>query len=255
MKLSALYTVFNACELLDKSIEQIYPFVDSIIISVQVLSNTGKAMNPKDMEYVVKAAEKYNDKIKVIKYNTQKINPKENERQKHQQLIDEAKIKGSTHFVLLATDHFYEPAQFEWAKKSIESYQPDVSVTKMYTYYKFPTWRLNPIEEYYMPFICKLYANTRISTDSYPVRVDPSVKVNTSERFLEFHQDEVILHHYSMVRQDIESKFNNAAAAQNWPDKIKGFIDEFENYDIEENKGVSYFKGRKIQLVPNKFDI
>ena len=37
--------------------------------------------------------------------------------------------------------------------------------------------------------------------------------------------------------------------------ELSEFVKELENYDIEVNKGVSYFQGRKIKVVPNWFNI
>lgn len=250
MKLAYCITVFNGWELLRPAIDNITPLVDEVIICYQKLSNTG---NFEPLNY--ERSKMFTNDATIITWEPDlSKNTKQNERDKHQCMINRAKLVGCTHFIMGATDHFYEPEQFKKAVEKGKDY--DVTVSKMYTYYKDPTWQITPIENYYMPFIHKLYAKTVVSPQHYPVLVDPSVQVNTHDQFYEFHQDDLMLHHYSMIRDNIGDKFNNAAASVNWSeDQKKAFKDEWENYDIQENKGVQYFRGNKIKVVPNYFNI
>lgn len=254
MKLAYCITVFNGWELLESAINSIKPFVDNVIICYQKTSNTGnfEPLNYERAKYYI--GEK---KVDVINFEPNlRLHTKQIEITKHQCMIDRAKMLGCSHFIMAATDHFYLEEELERAKQMVIKNNYDVTVTKMYTYYKNPEWQLTPIEDYYMPFICKLYPRTRVTNANYPVLVDPSVKVNTHDRFYEFKQDEIMMHHYSMIREDIRNKFDNAAASVNWgEDRVKLFIDEYENYNLEENKGVTYFQGRKIKVVDNYFNL
>jgi len=57
--------------------------------------------------------------------------------------------------------------------------------------------------------------------------------------------NECVLHHYSMVRNDIHDKFRNSASSGNWSnEKLQTFIDEYENAKVGDS--ISYFKGSKI---------
>ena len=257
MKLAALYTLFNGVDQLGRSLEEIRESVDEIIFGLQTVSNSGNTINYKDADIISAEAKKYGILSNMVRYDPDlSLNPKENERRKFGALIRAAKVRGCTHFVLLAADHIYQKDEFNKAKEYIKEHDMiDVSLSSMYTYYKKPTWQLTPIENYYMPFICKIHPNTTVSALPYPYLTDPSVRVRPIELIHRFREKDLMLHHYSMVRKDIRSKFENAAAAQNWPQKIEGFIDEFNNYDIEENHGVSYFKGRKIKEVNNLFNL
>jgi hypothetical protein len=243
MKLAVCYTIFGT-ELLSKSIRNIIHLVDEVIICYQEVSNTG---NKKPFDWT----HEYNPKYHFVKYETDlKLGTKENERRKHQLMINTATKLGCSHFILSATDHFYRKDEVIYAKKKALSY--DVTFTAMYTYFKHPTWQLNPKEDYFMPFICKLPAKI-INTTKYPLLVDPSVRVEHKTWYL-FNEDECMLHHFSMVRKDIRKKFENAASDR-VRKQIEHYTNEFEMYDIQENPGVSYFKGRKIKEVPNYFDI
>ena len=167
MRLAICYTVFGT-ELLSQSIKNIIDVVDEVIICYQEVSNTG-IHKPFEWSY------QYHPKLHFIKYETREgINPKENERRKHQLMVDTAKKIGCTHFILAATDHFYIPEEVEKWKEHAGQY--DVTFTSMFTYFKHPTWQLTPIEDYYMPFICKLPAKI-LNQVKYPLLVDPSVRV------------------------------------------------------------------------------
>lgn len=254
MRLAALITVFNGLELLDKAIENILKQVDEIIIAYQDVSNKGNLSNdvfPAVRKYIGMA------KFTVVKFEpVPGINTKDNERSKHNLLLEQAKKLHCTHFLFMATDHFYLPEEFAAAKQQVRH---DVTFTAMYTYYKNVTWQLTPIEEYYMPFICKLYPETQVTkcrSAFYPCRVDPALMINTCATYRILSPELIMLHHYSMIRNDIRNKFANAAASIRWkPEQVQGFIDEYENYNPEENKGITYFQGRKVKVVADYFGL
>lgn len=251
MKLLAIYTVFNGCELLKSSMKQIQTFVDEVLVVKQTTSNRGQQMKSEDFEVLI------NLDATIINFSPKlHLNAKENERQKLQLAIDWAKARSYTHFILLATDHFYKPDEIKTAIDLYNANPVDVTGTHMYTYYKFPTWRLTPIEDYVMPFICRIHPQTHVvSLNNYPFRVDPSVRISPAKSFYLYKEEEIMLHHLSMVRKDIRNKFENAAANQNWGDKVQLFIDEYNNYDVKTNPGVSYFGGRKVEVVKDEFRI
>lgn len=256
MRLAACYTVFNGLELLENAIKQIREEVDEIIICWQKTSNTGNISA--DVEAFIKKFEGLHNYHIVFFEPKPGVFTKENEQAKHQLMIDKAKELDCTHFLLSATDHFYKKDEFSAAKKEVLSLDFDVTFTKMYTYYKLPTWQLTPIEDYFMPFICKLYPDTRIDrAKTFPyneIRVDQSVQVRPCGNWNIFQEDEIMLHHFSMIRDDVKNKFSNAAASVRWkPEMIKDFQEEFENYDINKNPGVKYFQGRKIKVVEDYF--
>lgn len=250
MKLAILYSIFNGEELLEDSIKQVYDHVDHIVICYQNLSNKGE-LRTDLYDNLQHFAE--NDKVRLLNWEPDMaLTTKANELHKHNAMITCSKVLNCTHFVMAAADHYYKPDEFEKAKDKIENSIFDVTLTAMYTYYKHPTWQLTPIENYYMPFICKLYPHTAVENCNFPVRVDPSVQINTCKNWYLFNEDEIMLHHYSMIRKDIVNKFKNAAASIRWTqDQVKSFIDQYENYDIKINPGIEYFSGRKIVIKEN----
>jgi len=255
MRLSACYSVFNGCELLIKSIEQIYDEVDLIIICYQDISNVGNEIDNED-RLVLEEIKGYKDpKVILLPFTPDlKLNPKENERAKLQIRIDYCKKEKISHYFGAAADHYFKPKEFAAAKKKAIELDVDITFTRMFTYYKDPTYRLDPIEDYVAPFISKIYPDTIVIKGSanYKERVDPSVRIAPAKTFYTFKEEEIMLHHFSMLREDIESKFRNAAAAQNWKEKIPGFIEEYNK--AKPGDSISYFKGRKIILVENFFE-
>lgn len=255
MRLGIFYTIFNGTELLNGAIRNIEPHVDVILLHYQSTSNRGNKSN-EFTEWYEKNRSLLSDKIQVLKYKPRNDwhQTKKNERIKHNQAIDFLRKQGCTHFIMSACDHYYNPFEFKNAKENLIVNPFDVTWTKMYTYYKHPSWQLTPMEAYHMPFICKLTEKTKICS-RFPVKVDPSCGVAPYNTSKGYDPKDLILHHYSMVRTDIRNKFINAASNINWQGRVNEFVNEFENYDIKENPGVSYFQGRKIKVVPNWFAI
>jgi hypothetical protein len=257
MKLAACITAFNGLELLEQCLINFEKSCDELIVCWQEVSHKGR--RDTSVERIVKEITgSFPLPVTLVKYNPViERGVKENERKKHNQMIVAARELGCTHFIMGATDHFYKSHEVDWAKQIVEKFDYDVTFTSMYTYYKHPTWRLTPIEDYHMPFICKITPETRIEkTSTYPVYVDPSVKVTPINNYYHFREFEVMLHHYSMIRADLkENKFKDAVSPVWRPGLMEQYITEFNNYDIEKNPGVSYFKGRKIEVVENYFNI
>jgi hypothetical protein len=253
MKLAALYTVWNGLELLNGSIDQIKNDVDIIFIGWQWRSNKGERSN--EIENFLSQYD--NDpKIVLIEFIPNfKNNTKKNELDKHNHLLEAARSEGCSHFVLLATDHYYEPEQFKATKEMIIERGCKITVSKMFTYYKRPEWRLDPPELYYMPFICEIAKDTRFEfSGRYPVTVDPSLKLFPISVFYALQPKDLIMHHYSMIREDIENKFNNAAASIRWtPEKIETFTNEYKGAELGDS--IQYFGGRKLIAVENFFNI
>lgn len=261
MRVAMLYTVWvgDDMEMLKKSILHHMHYVDAIYVHYQYISNKGQDSNENRGIFWDMMRELTYEHKNLFLGNFYKPdltkNTKENERIKHDGMIQYLKAASVyecyTHFIMTACDHFYDPAQLVWAKHYHISHDIDLSFTMMRTYYKHENWYLEPMEYYYMPFIHKLYPNTAISnTIKYPVRVDPSVKVNKCDKYRVFTPCECLLHHYSMVRKDIEKKLRNAAASIRWtPEQVQTFINEYNN--AKPGDQIKYFQGRKIVEVSN----
>lgn len=252
MKLAVLYTVWNGLELLDGSIQQINNDVDTIVIGWQGVSHHGK--KSEEVEPFVRKLKRKYKKVVLFEFKPRGGDAKGEERRKHNQMIKVAQNESCTHFFFSATDHYYETEQFKAAK--IKATQYDATASKMYTYFKKPEWRLDPIESYYMPFICKLKVNMTYCRDTggkWNVYVDPALCIVPNDSFYEFTESELMMHHYSFVRKDISGKLKNAAARVNFNDKIENIIKGYESYD---GSGiVPYYPDHQIKKADNLFKI
>jgi hypothetical protein len=236
LKLALIYTAWSGddMEMLERSINYHKPHVDEVFVFMQSTSNKGEH---KDI----------NLSFPYIFWEPNlAIDTKENERVKHNDMIQHVKKFGFTHFILCACDHFYDGQQFEYAKDFHKVNNIDVSLTFMRTYYKFENWYIHPMEDYCMPFIHRIKPETQITENAnYPHLVDPSVMVNTSDKIHTFATNEVLMHHYSMVRKDIEKKFRNAASSIRWTtEQINQFIREYENAKIGDK--ITYYRNATL---------
>jgi hypothetical protein len=241
MKLVLLYTYFNGFEQFEHSFSKMNELVDDVVFCYQRISNTGNTNDVLDLEL-----NQLDKSIHWLEYVPNlSLNTKENERIKHALMIDYARKINATHFILSAVDHVYSREAVELAL----SENVDVTFTRMFTYYKHDNWRVEPPEDYYMPFVHKLYNDTTIvSNVRYPVITDPSVRVNTIGTYKVYDIDECVMHHYSMVRKDIHNKFKNSASSGNWsPEKLQLFIHEYDNAKLGDS--ITYFKCRKLVQV------
>jgi len=252
MELGICYTVYNGLELLEGSIIQIYPYVDTIVLAFQEVSNTGVySIEPR--KEVERLKKKY-EKISIVEYRANPtFDTKTNELNKHNLGLKCLKKTGVSHFMMSATDHYYNPVEFVKAKEIANDY--DLTLTAMYTYYKHPTWQITPIENYYMPFIMKLHNETEFKKGvwSLPYLVDPSVRINTFGKHYLFKESEIMMHHYSMIRNDIYNKFKNSASSSRWGDNAKIYLDEYLNATIDSK--IAYFKGRGLKEVEDYFKL
>lgn len=245
MNIVLCYTYFNGYEQLKESISNMHEHVDSIILCYQSTSNTGNYSRQVYLD-AYEIGHMF-DKIWLLEYEPDlKKSTKQNERDKHNMMIQYAKKLEATHFIMAACDHEYTPEHIQLAKDYMMNNDCDLILTKMFTYYKQRNWHMEPLENYYMPFIHRMKSETCISsTVKYPVTVDPSVKVNTSQKIKIFEPHECVLHHYSMVRTDIEKKFINAAASIRWkPEQVQQFISEYNN--AKPGDKISYFQNSVI---------
>jgi hypothetical protein len=224
MKLAACYTVFNGVELLEHAINSIKDHVDEIIIGYQTVSNYGNEC--KDILDFMDRFPDYN----YFNYEPDlKVDAKTNEKRKHQGLIERARGLKCSHFFLSATDHFYKEDEILYAINVVLTTGVKTTYSKMITYFKEPTLRLEPLETYYMPFICSTSVN--IGSLS-PVLVDPACSFKPFSPYYVFKEYEVLMHHFSWIRKDIRNKLENAAAKVNWLDKIEDFIERYNNFKL-----------------------
>jgi hypothetical protein len=248
LRLAAIYSVWNGLEHFEGSLAQIYDEVDVVIIGWQKRSHYNE-FSPTVKPFVQRMKDKY-PKVVLVEFVPIGGNPKKEQRRKINQLLKVALKHRCTHFFMSATDHYYDKKQFRRGKEIAKNYQ--VTASKMWTYFKKPIWRLKNPETYYMPFICELNRNTCVKKGGWNVRVDPALCFHPNKRFYEFRQDELMMHHYSFVRIDIENKLRNAAARGNFKNKIPELLKKTKNFT---GVGRCPYFNQEVDTVKNRFNI
>lgn len=212
MKLAAIYNVFDGVEWIEKSIESIKDYVDSVIIVNQEVSNYGESYNNYGAIYRVLESQNLKN-YHLIQYtpNLRDV-PMVNETNKRQEGINMALYHGCTHFLHIDCDEVYP--DFEKLLNEYISLGCDGSVCEMYTYFKIPFLRLENPDNYYVPFIHKLTPNTVCGLSvNYPFYVDPTRKISNCDSVQLLSSGK--MHHYSWVRDDIMLKIRNSTARIN----------------------------------------
>lgn len=215
MKLIAIYNVWgDSTELLKGSIQQIRRHVDCVLLVAQEESNAGEL----DKSVYSFCEQLFREKLvdDILYFVPQSKNLMKCETEKRQMGIDYAIRKGFTHFLHLDCDEYYESDDFGAVKEHIfRENKIDGWCLNLWTYYKYPTLRLERKENYCVPFIHKLTSNTKCGfayRGNYFKPVDPTRAVNSkkTEILLGFE-----MHHFSYVRKDIDKKLRNSTARRN----------------------------------------
>lgn len=241
-KLAAIYNVWDGDELLEYSINSVKSGVDLFIIVYQTTSNFGEKYDP--LQNILKA-------VKDVPYILHKFTPINhagisNEREKRNIGLQIAKKNSCSHFLHMDCDEMYQ--DFNKAKKLYFNSGKEGSCCKIFTYFKLPTLRFETEDGYFVPFIHKLFDDTRSGLPNYPFYVDPTRRINCNNvELLNVH-----MHHFSYIRKDIMRKINNSSARNNF--KKGTILQDYNNPDLKCGYYVKDYEKKLIE-VPNLFDI
>lgn len=241
MKLAAIYNVWDNVEMLKGSMECMKNDVQLFIIVYQTVSNFGEEYNPlNDMDL-----NGFNHIL--VEYKPEHQAGQTNETAKRNLGLETAKSCECTHFLLVDCDEYYE--DFSSAKKEYENLETDGSVCPILTYFKSPTWRFENLDNYYVPFIHKLFPYTIIGYNrNYPYYVDRT-------RMVDYNNVGMVnqpMHHFSWVRKDIEKKARNSSAKYNI--ERSDLLKDYHNPEVKPGFFVKDFN-QKLVEVDNVFKI
>lgn len=238
MILASIHNIFDGEELLPYSVRSIKEHVDIRIGVTQSVSNTGQHYTPCYEHSLF-------DHIIVYEPNLLQT-AAWNELKKRNIGLQFAKTIGATHFIGMDCDEIYDPEEFYKWKKYLCVNKYDVTLCKMLTYYREPTLRLDPIEDYYVPFICKINSNTRHSGIKYKYLCDPTRRVAPASRILAI--NDPLMHHFSFVRKNILRKFENSSSTT-YQKHAKDLAKKFLDGDL------IHFNGHSLVECDNIFNI
>jgi hypothetical protein len=168
-----------------------------------------------------------------------------NEMEKRKLGLNEAK-KDCSHFLFMDCDEFYVPSEFAQAKQQFIAKGLDTSYCKLITYWQQPCYRLEPLENYYVPFICT--TNVK-GVGQFPVYCDPTRGVKPAGKCNEL---DIKMHHMSYVRNDMRQKLENSSARVNIKDMDKR-LTEIANWKLGDKH--PFMAGYKIVETPTLFNL
>lgn len=227
---------FDGIEILPFSIESIRKQVDEVIVVYSNTSNYGATAD------YIKELDALNVTLVNWEPNLDK-RPIVNETSKRNYGLKIARSFGYTHFIMMDCDECYEP--FEKKDGNF--------VCRLKTYIRKPTYQVD--DHTLVPFIHRLtpdlcFGNFRTYPFAYDGRdahIDPTRRMNIIK---DVEMSDVICHHFSWVRKDINLKASNSTA------KINVLRSEiFDDYVNAEPGYYSKFYRCKIKEVDNIFGI
>lgn len=220
MKLAAIYNVWDDFYLLQHSIDNIRPLVECVIVVFSKRSNFGEIS-----EEIDGSAHKFTVTDVPIFFVQKEPDltkkPPENERSKRNTGIQWAKDYGCTHFLMMDADEFYESEPFLKEKDRFLK-NPDLAglVCGLKCYFKSPTLCVE--DKTLVPFIHKLTPEICATWNHrYPfafegpkkeIRIDPTRQLNINSGV---EWSDIMMHHYSWIRNDYEKKIRNSTARAN----------------------------------------
>jgi len=264
MKLGVTYNIFDGEEMLFFSLRNLRPMVQHINVIYQTTSNFGnenRNLEAKlNMYFRAGLIDVLSHYVPTLKKNEDGSlswqNGQENEIKKRNIGLQICRANGCDAMMTLDCDELYDPKEFKFAKNDFELGDYDTSFCKMSTYYKEPIYRLYPKEEYYAPLFYKIKKATEFGNQSadYPVILDPTRKVKAGYSRV-YEREEIEMHHYAYVRNDISSKVINSSSQSDEVSKQK-VIWHYDNFkDIRDSALMIGGVSNGLIKVENKFDI
>lgn len=278
MKLGVGISVFNGIELLPYMLKQIRDEVSFITVSFQNYDWYGKnRIKKEDLKLLLKLYREgmINElhEFKITKYAEDHHEAQKLESLKRKENRDICIDRKMEYFLDLDCDEFYKKDEFKKAKDFIFDNDINYSIVEYVNYFKLPIYQVERNSDFgrYVPFICKIIDedkleienNTRITKNGVYLSVDKTRFYNTEEKpFLFSHQD-ILMHHFTGVRKDIENKFisysGKSDAIENKIELIKENINglKTDNLKFDEKFELLLFpnKNQKIIKVENYFKI
>jgi len=248
MKLGVMYNVFDGEENLPMSVESIRGVADVIGVVYQDESNFGER---RDLVPLKRMLNELGIKIKVYYERRGKVGAAA-EAEKRNLGLNTAKLHGCTHFMTMDCDEVYDPKQIAMVKDDVEANDWHSTACQMLTYYKRPNIVLDPPEEYYVPLIYRLDGRRfGGGHQPFPVSADPTRRLATSgdSRYRLYTRDEIQMHHYSMIRNDIRKKLRNSSAVVNFADRVEDIAHYYDEY-VEGQP--AYWPGSEVRMLPVK---
>ncbi len=254
MKLCAIYNVWDDWDLLFRSLNNIRPLVDGVIVIASEYSNCGeKSKIP--ICWFDNSPDVIVD-FECFQFEPNGVNSMQKETSKRNFGLNKARELGYTHFLMMDADEFYHPDQFLKAKERFHVERNLAGlIVPCNVYFKSPTLTIGR-DITRVPFIHKLTPTIRHEFNrAYPfaweglqIRIDPTRSLNINSG-VEYTED-VVMEHYSWVRSDYEKKIRNSTAKNNLDRSTIR-----QDLIIAKDGEFCKFYGKVLYTVPNYFNL
>jgi len=261
MRLGVSYNLYDGEELLAASVRAIRGEVDHVAVIYQNVSNFGERREDdlgvmlEDLrrQGLIDSYEGYDPDLSA--------KPLVNEHNKRVLGVRRCNAAGCNYHLNLDVDEFYRPEQLRNAKDFILTNGIENSAVTFFSYLKSPRYRVLDAE-YSVPFIFK--STGRIERDAaarFPCLVDGSRVLRSGGRFYYFNRYEVVMHHMSGVRKDLDRKFRNSTI-MSYDERVKAVAREarariadyaFGGHGLP--KDYDFLDGKLVRLVRDDFGI
>lgn len=233
MKLGVSYSIWDGEELLEASIKSIRNQCDYINVVWQKVSWFGEPCS-ENLEKILTDLKNKGliDEIICFEPNL-KLQANVNEINKRNLGLEYVKKAGCTHFLTMDADEFYFENEFSEAKQFILRHQVTHTICNIVTYSHI-NCRNSLHDRFFVSFIHKIDKNSKLVMNCcspIPWLVDPTRQIPLDRYSKPCVLSNIIMHHYSGIRKDLNKKFRNSAATlkQEVQDKFL----EFYNTDAE----------------------
>jgi HAD superfamily hydrolase (TIGR01509 family) len=264
MRLGAVYSAFDGCELLEKSILQIRKSVDFVIVLYQSHSWYGRQANPVDIEIIQKLHEcglvDYIELFEIDKFATTPEHAQSIERAKRSYGRELCRDNGCDYYLDMDVDEFFDSKQFEDAKQKIINNRLDYTVCCYYNYYGSPTLREQCI--YSSMFIRRTdELSNGVGTGLFK-ECDPTRGCNApnTAKVYKFAESELIMHNMTGFRRNLLSKYQSTSRGNLERDLIVHFVSDVHKVEKTRALDMSPFLYRRkhisyLKQVPDKFGL
>lgn len=257
-KLGLCIIAFEATELLYNIISELRDSVDYVSLGLQQVSYHGDKMSAIDLAeiYRLRDEDKLIDNIVDVELDMKK-EPRVQETDKRNILIQDAQDHGCTHCIVIDSDEYYTKKSFETACQMIDEHNYPITYCQYINYYHdYKHFLVYPFKDgMYVPFVTRVEYRHQYDCTDFPLPSDPTRRfvrpVKLVKKVIDgngkvkeikeyavnyyiFPWNVVKMHHLSWIRADIRKKLNmwsSKKCFQGYTDLIDKAVYSFDNFD------------------------
>jgi hypothetical protein len=219
MNLGICYNALDGLELLEASASVMRPLASYIGVLYQTTSNLGLPIK-EDPTPLLKDLLKRGIIDEAILYTpTPQLGPHGNEIKKRQLGHLMCLRKSCDWTMSMDLDEFYVIKDLSQQLQRAEAEGYCSIFSQMQTYYRKPTLKLTPPEEYYVAVAYKVMNRNYSPNTNVPVLVDPTRKMQVQKPLI-CKREELEMHHMSYIRKDMLAKLESSSSTNDFKNRI-----------------------------------